>query len=147
MIVRQNNLPDSRASGATPPLVVLVVEDEVLLRASAANHLRQAGYEVLEAIDADEALRVLQKVKVDLVFADIAMPGSMDGLGLTQWLRDHKPHIKTIVTSGLQQPSAGFGIFLSKPYRLVDLDFCIAKVLPATQTLRAVGTSVRQSPA
>jgi CheY-like chemotaxis protein len=126
-----NSLP---ASDATPAAVVLVVEDDVLLRESAVTHLRQMGYEVLESINADDALRLLQKVKVDVVFADVALPGSMDGLGLMQWLRAHKPHIKTIVTSGLQQPSAGFGMFLSKPYRLVDLDFCIAKVLPAIRT-------------
>jgi len=134
MIVRQSSLPESDAA---PAPVVLVVEDEVLVRASAATHLRQVGYEVLEAINADEALRLLQRVEVDVVFADIAMPGNIDGLGLTQWLRAHKPHIKTIVTSGLQQPSGGFGMFLSKPYRLVDLDFCIAKVLPAIQMGRA----------
>lgn len=130
MTARQHSVP---ASGVSSTPVVLVVEDEVVTRASAANHLRQTGYEVLEATNADEALRLLQRVDVDVVFADIAMPGSMDGMALIQWLRAHKPHIKTIVTSGLQQPSTGFGMFLSKPYRLVDLDFCIAKVLPGIQ--------------
>lgn len=131
MTIRQQSLP---AVGVAPAPVVLVVEDEVLVRASAANHLRRLGYEVLEAIDADEALRLLHKVDVDVVFADIAMSGSIDGLGLIRWLRRTKPHIKTIVTSAGQQPSAGFGMFLSKPYRLIDVDFCIAKVLPALQT-------------
>jgi two-component system, response regulator PdtaR len=128
--------PDSFSpdSGAATAPVILVVEDEVLVRAAAADHLRRAGYAVLEASNADEALRLLQKMSIDVLFSDIAMPGSMDGLGLIGWLRSHRPHVKTIVTSGSQQPTAGFGMFLSKPYRLVDLDFCIAKVLPALQT-------------
>jgi CheY-like chemotaxis protein len=121
-------------SGAAPAPVILVVEDEALMRAAAADHLRQAGYDVVEASNADEALRLLQKVKIDVVLSDIAMPGSMDGLGLIRWLRSHKPQVKTIVTSDSEQPTAGYGMFLSKPYRLIDLDFCVAKVLPAILT-------------
>ena len=135
MTARLNSLPDW---GAAPIPVVLVVEDEVLVRAAAAHHLRQTGYEVLEAINADEALGLLQKVDVDVVLADIVMPGSMDGLGLIQWLRKHKPHTRTIVTSGSQQPSSGFGMFLSKPYRLIDLDFCVGQALRALQMGAAV---------
>ncbi|MBV8187554.1 MAG: response regulator [Alphaproteobacteria bacterium] len=131
MTVRQNTLQES---GAVTAPVILVVEDEVLMRAAAADHLRQAGYDVMEAGNADEALRLLQKVEIDVVLSDIAMPGSLDGLGLIRWLRRHKPQVKTIVTSGSEQPTAGYGMFLSKPYRLVDLDFCVAKVLPAVQT-------------
>jgi CheY-like chemotaxis protein len=127
MTSRENSLP---ASAVASIPVVLVVEDEDLVRAAAADHLRQVGYEVLEAIDADDALRLLQKVDVDVVLADIALPGSMDGLGLIQWLRKNQPHIRTVVTSALQQPSAGFGMFLSKPYRLIDLDFCIGRFSP-----------------
>src|SRR4051794_25211292 len=130
MSARQNS-PPAPGGAATP--IILVVEDEVLVRSAAATHLRQVGYEVLEAINADEAVRLLQKAEVDVVLADIVMPGNMDGLGLIQWLRQCKPLTKTIVTSASEQPSAGFGMFLSKPYRMVDLDFCIAKVLPALQ--------------
>jgi CheY-like chemotaxis protein len=128
MSVWQSSVPDSRASA---PRAILVVEDDVLVRTLAADHLREAGHHVLEASNADEALRLLQKVSVDVVFSDIGMPGSMDGLGLVRRLRRDQPHVKTIVTSGTEQPTAGYGMFLSKPYRPVDLDFCLAKVLPA----------------
>lgn len=117
------------ASNDAAAAVVLVVEDEVLVRLAAAQHLRRAGYEVLEASNADEALRLLATVDVDVVFSDITMPGSMDGLGLVDWVRRHRHQVATIVTSGALQPAAGYGMFLSKPYRLIDLDFCLANVL------------------
>lgn len=62
---------------------VLIVEDEVLIRAPLAEHLREAGFNVIEANTADEAWSCLQTgMPVDLVFSDIRMPGSMDGLEL-----------------------------------------------------------------
>jgi CheY-like chemotaxis protein len=134
MTVWQQTLPE--ADDAVAP-VVLVVEDEVLVRLSAAQHLRQSGCEVLEAMNAEEALRLLETVDVDVAFSDVTMPGTIDGLALVDWLHKHRPHVGTIVTSGAQQPAAGYGMFLSKPYRLIDLDFCLAKVLQR-QTARPV---------
>src|SRR5262249_59557828 len=115
------------ADGTAP--VILVVEDEVLLRLAAAQHLRQAGYEVLEACNADEALRLLAKADVDVVFSDITTPGRMDGLQLADWLREHRPEVVTVLTSGKLHPDGRYRYFLGKPYRLADLDLCLADVL------------------
>jgi CheY-like chemotaxis protein len=113
---------------ADAPLI-LVVEDEVLVRLAVAQHLRQAGYQVLEARNADEALRLLKKADVDAVFSDIAMPGSIDGLQLADWLRAHRPEVGTVLTSGKLQPDGRYEFFLGKPYRLADLDLCLAEML------------------
>jgi CheY-like chemotaxis protein len=115
------------ADAAAP--VVLVVEDEVLLRLAAAQHLRQAGYEVLEARNADEAMRLLEKADVDAVFSDITAPGNMDGLQLADWLREHRPEVGTVLTSGKLHPDGRCRFFLGKPYRLAELDLCLGEVL------------------
>jgi CheY-like chemotaxis protein len=84
-----------------PPSTVLVVEDEIMVRAVAAAYLRDCGFDVVEAGDAQEAVRVLEAgVRVDIVFSDVNMPGSMDGFGLAQWLRRERPGLKIILTSG-----------------------------------------------
>jgi CheY-like chemotaxis protein len=127
---------------ATTAYVVLVVGGEPLERVSTATHLRKSGFDVIEAADGDEARRVLDSVYVNVVFADLAMPGRTNGLALLRWLRERRPAIKAILTSGTETDVAavdGYGIFLSKPYRLVDLDYCLRKVLatasiPANET-------------
>jgi CheY-like chemotaxis protein len=98
---------------------VLVVEDEALIRAILADELREAGLTVIEATNADEALSYLGSVgKVDLVFTDIQMPGSVNGLEMARRLREQNPDIPIIVTSGNAGPqgAAGIGRFLPKPY-------------------------------
>src|SRR5882762_3163443 len=128
---------DGRA--ATTAYVVLVVEGELLERASTATHLRKSGFDVIEAADGDEARRVLDSVPVNVVFADLALPGQANGLALLHWLRERHPAIKAIVTSDTETDMAGldgYGIFLSEPYRPVDLDYCLQKVL-ATATIPA----------
>ena len=122
------SLRSVRNDDAAAP-VILVVEDEVLVRLAVTQHLRQAGYEVLEARNADEALRLLAKADVDAVFSDIATPGSMDGLQLADWLREHRPEVGTVLTSGKLHPDGRYRYFLGKPYRLADLDLCLARVL------------------
>jgi CheY-like chemotaxis protein len=63
--------------------VVLVVEDELLLRLNAAQMMEDAGYEVIEASNADEAIQILEsRTDIRIVFTDINMPGSMDGIKL-----------------------------------------------------------------
>lgn len=125
-------------AAATAP-VVLVVENERLERVSAAMHLRKSGFDVIEAADGDEARRILDSVHVNVVFADLAAPGQTNGLALLHWLRERHPAIKTIVTSGTETDMAapdGYGMLLSKPYRPVDLDYCLQKVL-ATERIPA----------
>lgn len=98
------------ASESTPDTddkssVVLVVEDEVLIRLSVADYLRDCGFRVLEAANADEALAVLDhgREPVDLVFSDVNMPGSMNGFELASWIRANRPAIGVILASGVPQ--------------------------------------------
>jgi two-component system, response regulator PdtaR len=88
---------------SNPRAAVLVVEDETLIRFAAVDLVEGAGYEALEASDADEAIRILQsRPDIRVVFTDVDMPGSMDGLKLAQFVRDRWPPIKIVVASGLQ---------------------------------------------
>jgi CheY-like chemotaxis protein len=82
---------------------VLVVEDEVLLRLVIAAYLRDCGYKVIEAADADEAVLVLTQpdLVVDVLFSDIEMPGSMDGFGLAQWTRANRPGLEVVLTGSV----------------------------------------------
>jgi len=79
---------------------VLVVEDEVLLRLSIAAYLRDCGYKVIEAADADEAMLVLRQpdLDIDVLFTDVEMTGDMDGFGLAQWTRANRPGLDVILT-------------------------------------------------
>jgi len=101
-------------------LNVLVVDDEVFVRLTAVDVIEEAGHIAIEASDADEAIALLgQHPEIDVVFSDIKMPGSMDGLGLAGLLHREWPAIKVILTSGHMsmndlEPGA---IFLAKPYR------------------------------
>src|SRR5271170_2481631 len=81
--------------------VVLVVEDELLLRMQAVEMIAAAGFEVVEAGNADQAIEILETRRdITVVFTDIQMPGSMDGLKLARAVRGRWPPIKIIVTSG-----------------------------------------------
>src|ERR1700688_3962857 len=81
--------------------VILIVEDEPLVRFGAVRAIEDAGFEVIEAADADEAIRILEsRSDIRVVFTDIHMPGSMDGLKLAHAVRNRWPPIKIIVTSG-----------------------------------------------
>lgn len=102
--------------------VVLVVEDESLLRMDSAEMIEEAGFEVVQAGNADEAIVILRmRSDIRVVFTDIQMPGSMDGLKLARFVRDRWPPIKIVATSGLVAVGDGDlpdgGIFLPKPYR------------------------------
>jgi CheY-like chemotaxis protein len=108
--------------------VVLVVEDEPLLRMLAVEVVEEAGFLAIEAGDADEAVILLEsRTDITLLFTDINMPGSMDGLKLAHAVRDRWPPIKILVVSGKQplQPSdlPSNSCFVVKPYQasaLVD---------------------------
>ena len=100
---------------------ILVVEDETLIRMVGAEILEDAGFDVLEAADADEALRILQAHDdVLLLFSDVDMPGSMDGLDLARVVHERWPDIRLLPTSGRHEltdaevPDAGQ--FISKPW-------------------------------
>ena len=82
-------------------IVVLIVEDDVLLRMDAMEMLEEAGFEVLEAATADEAILILEsRLDVNVMFTDVDMPGSMNGIKLAEAVRGRWPPIKIIATSG-----------------------------------------------
>jgi CheY-like chemotaxis protein len=102
--------------------VVLVVEDDALLRILAVEVVEEAGFTAIEARDADEAVVLLEsRTDITLLFTDINMPGSMDGLKLAHAVRDRWPPIKILVVSGKQQlqPSdlPSNSCFVEKPYQ------------------------------
>ena len=108
----------------TPP-VVLMVEDEPIVRELGVTILESAGYVVIEAATAVEALRALEAgAQVHLVFTDIQMPGEFDGLELAHRISDRWPAIHLLVASGFgpgdRSLPAG-GRFLPKPYRAADV--------------------------
>ena len=105
---------------------ILLVEDEVLVRMSLAEQLRSAGYVVLEASNADEALDLLQSQRVRVVVSDIRMPGRMDGVELARAIRAQRPEIKIVLASGESFSASHWGDtdgFFPKPYnagRLIE---------------------------
>ncbi|MEO8243099.1 MAG: response regulator [bacterium] len=110
--------------------VVLVVEDNALIRFAAMDLVLDAGYEALEAESADEAIGILEsRGDIDLVFTDVQMPGTMDGIKLCHYIRDRWPPVKLIVVSGmavLEESSLPLGSkFFSKPYN----DHAIAEAM------------------
>jgi CheY-like chemotaxis protein len=83
------------------PAVVLVVEDKMMLRMRAVDLVEDAGYTSVEAVDADEAVAILEsRSDIALMFTDIQMPGGMDGLKLAHAVHERWPPIKIIVVSG-----------------------------------------------
>lgn len=108
---------------------ILVVEDEILVRLAIADYLRECGYKVHEAVDAQEALAMLQspQVAIDIVFSDVQMPGDMDGFGLARWIRANKPGVQVILTSGVERSAdiaaslCEAGPLLRKPYPPQDV--------------------------
>ena len=83
------------------PPVVLIVEDEMLLRMRAVDMVEDAGYTSVEAVDADEAVTILEtRSDIALLFTDVQMPGSMDGLRLAHVVHKRWPPIKIILVSG-----------------------------------------------
>lgn len=100
---------------------VLVVEDEMLILFTVADDLRDAGFNVFEASNAEEAIRLLEAhPEIRVLFTDIDMPGSMDGLRLSAAVRERWPPVKIIVTSGKHKSDVAAlpdgGLFVPKPY-------------------------------
>ena len=113
---------------------VLVVEDETLVRMYSVGILEDAGFAVLEAESADEALTLLdQHGEVRLLFSDVDMPGSMDGLALARLVHQRWPHIRLLLTSGHHHLQSAVipddGQFVRKPWSDKILIDKIANVL------------------
>jgi CheY-like chemotaxis protein len=104
---------------------LLVVEDEVLIRMYVCDVLREAGYDVIEAADGDQAVDVLKAgIAVDLVLSDVRMPGLTDGLALLAFVRQNLAGLPVILASGHLPPEIAFeegaAQFLAKPFKDVD---------------------------
>lgn len=113
---------------------ILIVEDEVLVRWAIADHLQECGFKILTASNAEEAIEAVQKYdpKIDLVFSDVRMPGAMDGFALAAWMRQRRPDVAIILTSGHAQARDAarelceqVGEIIRKPY---DFDAVVARI-------------------
>ncbi|HEY1735796.1 MAG TPA: response regulator [Methylovirgula sp.] len=126
-------VPQSRTHAAEPR--VLVIEDEVLIRIAVAEELRAAGLHVIETVNADEAWDYFKAGgQVDLIFSDVAMPGSMNGLEFAKRIRDKFPAIPIVLTSGnAHYATEKFGRFLPKPYVFEDAVKVIREALNLDQ--------------
>lgn len=114
--------------------VVLIVEDETLIRMDAIEAIEAAGFDVIEAASADQAIAILElRSDIRLIFTDIHMPGSMDGLKLAHFVKDRWPPIKIIATSGhariAQSDLPAGSSFLSKPYAAGEITKAIDRLM------------------
>lgn len=101
--------------------IVLIVEDEPLLRMAAVDLIEDAGFEAVEAENADEAVRILEsRTDIRIVMTDIDMPGSLNGLKLAAAVRDRWPPIEIVIVSGHVKPKPEElpqrSVFYTKPY-------------------------------
>jgi CheY-like chemotaxis protein len=101
--------------------LVLVVEDEPLVRMSAVALIEDAGFDTVEAASADEAIRILEaRSDIRIVFTDINLPGDMNGLRLSEFIRDRWPPVELVLTSGRarlrEEDLPRRARFLAKPY-------------------------------
>jgi CheY-like chemotaxis protein len=110
-----------RPQALSPRPVVLLVEDDVLVRLAICDFLEADGFTVLEAPSGDDAINVLAADgwRVDVVFSDIRMPGEVDGLALAKWMSENFPNVPLLLTSGNIFAEHAQGLpFISKPYKL-----------------------------
>lgn len=112
---------------------ILVVEDEALVRMMVLDLATAAGFEVVGAGSADEALALAETGReIVLLFTDIDMPGTMDGLGLARFVREKWPATAIVVASGKHRPGAdelpSDAVFLPKPYDPRDLVRTIVRI-------------------
>ena len=146
---------------AGPPKV-LVVEDEMMLRMRAVDIVEDAGFTPIEAVNADEALAILEsRSDIELLFTDIQMPGSMDGLKLAHAVHERWPSIKIILVSGQLTPTEAdkptnsrfFGKPLEVKQMIAELQKMIGqdalRIMPAdisTLLAKSVQTETRGRP-
>jgi DNA-binding NtrC family response regulator len=112
--------------GSERTAVILVVEDEPLVRALAVDALEDAGFEVIEAATADYALVVLEKREdIRVLMTDVDMPGTLNGFQLARIVQDHFHRVRVIIVSGKARPLPGDiapdAIFIAKPYATDDI--------------------------
>lgn len=115
--------------------VVMVIEPEVLVRMAIADFLRECGYKVVEGVIAEDVETVLHSnVPLDVVFAEVKLPGALDGFALARTLRQTHPHIDVILTSGIAAAAEKSKELcedgpMKKPYRAEDVAARIQQLL------------------
>lgn len=129
----RDEAPSSDAGTRSP--VVLVVDDEPIVRMALSDHLKDCGYQSVEASNADDAIAILTTgAEIDVVFTDVQMPGEIDGFGLAKWVREHRPELSVFVASGysgkldLARDLCSGEQYFTKPY---DFDVVTAKIQEA----------------
>jgi CheY-like chemotaxis protein len=126
-----------------PRPVILVIEDETLVRMFASDFLDEAGFKVFEAVNADEALALLQaRPDVQAIVTDIEMPGSMNGIALAKVVRERWPRVQIVITSGREHPGADDNLpedmaFITKPF----MPSTIVNLLRKMITPQVIGAS------
>jgi DNA-binding NtrC family response regulator len=117
-----------RAANPARRPVVMIVEDEILIRSATAANLRQQNFSVLEASNGAEAIEVLASdTPVDLIFTDVVLSHPVDGLELLRWIVERRLKIPVILTSGQRSFAAAArniardAKFVPKPYRINEL--------------------------
>lgn len=138
--------PRPRFADATSrPPALLIVDAEAPLRMALSGYLQDCGFKVFEAASAKEARAMLEEsgVPIDLVLADVALPGAMDGFALAGWIRAHKPEVQVVLAASdatkakRAQELCENEPFFAKPYDLKQV----------IRTLRAALASRRKGPA
>jgi DNA-binding NtrC family response regulator len=124
---------------------ILLVEDEVLVRVPIAQYLRDCGYRVIEAVNAEEAMTVLlhEETVVDIVFSDIEMPGAVDGFGLAKWIREHRPGLDVLLAGTINRTVENAKQLCAegavpKPYDAEIVHNHIKRLLAARNTGKAI---------
>jgi CheY-like chemotaxis protein len=115
---------------------VLVVEDEHLIRMDTVSSLEASGFRVYEAKHAADAIRCLElNNDIRLIFTDVNMPGSMDGVALAHYVRGRWPPVKIIVTSGYAKVTEGDlpagALFVEKPYHPTHIAHKMSELIAA----------------
>lgn len=134
-------MPDATSNGAGT--VVLVVEDDGLIRMVLAGELEDAGFAVIEAKDADVAMAMItDRPDIAVVVTDVRMPGSIDGLGLAAWMREHVPSVPIIVATGhaefpeIATINPAISRVIAKPYRSQDVAMLVRELSSRGETSR-----------
>ena len=118
---------------APPPPTVLVVDDDVLVRMAICENLRDAGFQVVEASSAHDALGVmLAEVPIDVLLTDVQMPGAMDGFGLGFHARGASPDMKVLVMSSFLPASTGARL---SPFEYIEKPFLPQTLIDRVRTM------------
>lgn len=129
---------------------ILVIDDEILIRLALAEFLQDCGFRVFEANNAAEALVALSSAdfEVDVVLTDLCMPGDVDGFGLAHWIKDNRPDLPVLITTGdIAKAQTAHDLceknaIIPKPH---DLPYLLARIRSAMTAAKSLPEQ-RQAP-